>query len=137
MMLKILLLLSAALIFEQPTFRDILKLRAYETSFYKTSEIPNVDKLSWNSVDILVVYDINKRVQIYSNRELQIDFTKLLTDDIDKDGDQVIVHEGVDNDGIKCRSMFYVLKKPLGPRVAAIFIEYNDYTFVYRLKKNN
>jgi len=106
---------------------DAYSIKARNESTGRWPEWPE-----WKKDYILITFDLDKaRIKVFSKREQVYDIIESIDKSVDEDGDTIYKFLCVDNDGLKCH--LRIVKSRLTAENKQLYVEFNDYKWVYNI----
>ena len=116
---------------------DVYKFKCFEDMFYDLS-LPNSKQMNWQSVDVLVLINTgDNKIRVFTNSEFNIDIIQYLPTETLPNGDKRLNYVGVDQDGKKCNCSITIYQDQSSEHIATLNIEYSNFIYYFRLKKNS
>jgi hypothetical protein len=124
------------MVFSVPTFAQVFKFKS--TSFSSKIKNDNTGRWSdWSTLsetEVLITIDFDgERIKIFSKSEQEYDIIKFFEKEVDRDGDETLKFQCVNEDGRKCFVRFVVLLSKNGQR--QLYVDFADMMWMYNIYK--
>jgi len=87
---------------------------------------------SFKETEVLITIDLSKeRIKVFSKVEQVYDIIRYYDKTIDRDGDETLKFQCVNEDGLKCYVRFVILNSKGGQR--QLYVDFSDMMWVYNI----